>query len=74
MTRLNNTILSSIRKRLDPVQEGIINDCGHAYVMGKIREELSAIKDADADTAATHYERIATLAINGAALCIKKKP
>jgi hypothetical protein len=56
------------------VQEGIINDCGHAYVMGKIREELSAIKDADADTAATHYERIATLAINGAALCIKKKP
>jgi hypothetical protein len=73
-TRIKNLVLSSVRKNLTPEIQKIVEDCGNPYVVGKIREELNTLTVlATEDDARRAYEHIATLAVNGAALCVKKK-
>ena len=66
--RTRNMILSTLRAMGDDVDEQIVLDCGHPYVMGKIREMLKLIEKTP-DIPKEYYENIALYAIYGVHLC-----
>lgn len=79
-TRTRNAILSTLRKMGDDMDEQIVLDCGHPYVMGKIREllkQIDSVKDLPAKETdlfvRSQYEQIALYSIYGVHLCNQKQ-